>query len=229
VIQEYKDNPKTSFHKYMHKRLSDKVLLTYGQQKDLNFAYIFGAGLTKLGLMCGHITQSDADEIYATHNWDHPKLAITKEIKKAYEEEIPEVVELMALSMHLAKPGCDSDCNLRDNLHRSYDHRGYVRTLKGRRMRFPTGQRLHKAFNGIDQGTEADYMKTKLVELHKARHETGFVLRVTNHDEVVGDGDRQVAQRIDELLNKQSFPEMRVPLTWETSMGPNWADVKGLE
>lgn len=227
VIQAYRDNPKLSFHKYMHHKLAQYVKLTYGHQKDLNFAYIFGAGLLKMSLMVGHITEEDYEHIKATQNYDHPGLKLTKDVKEIYERELPEVPNLLATAMHLAKPGCDDNCRRNDRLHRTMPHRGYVKTKLGRRMRFPDGQRLHKAFNGVDQGTEADVMKLKLVELHKHRKETGFTLRVTNHDEVVGDGDRGVAERVDKILNEQSL-ELNVPLTWETSIGPNWADVKGL-
>ena len=91
-------------------------------------------------------------------------------------------------------------------------------------MRFPGGQRLHKAFNGVDQMTEATVMKQKLVELHRQRRETGLILRITNHDEVVGDIlDAEHARKVDAILNYQSFP-LRVPLTWSTSVGPNWAE-----
>jgi DNA polymerase I-like protein with 3'-5' exonuclease and polymerase domains len=77
----------------------------------------------------------------------------------------------------------------------------------------------------VDQMTEASYMKTKQVELHKRRKETGFLMRITNHDELVGDiQDRHHANMVDEILNKQSFPQLRVPLTWSTGIGPNWAE-----
>jgi hypothetical protein len=97
-------------------------------------------------------------------------------------------------------------------------------------MRFPDGNRIHKAFNGVDQMTEASYMKTKLVELHESRNETGLILRITNHDEVVGDvQDLDGARKVDRILNRQSFPQLRVPLTWSTSTGPNWAETQEIK
>ena len=81
----------------------------------------------------------------------------------------------------------------------------------------------------MDQGTEADYMKTKMVEVHEAVRsgELDFVERITNHDELVGDGDERAARILDRILNHQSF-NLRVPLTWSTSIGPNWADTEDL-
>ena len=211
IIQAYKDNPKLSFHKFMHEIIRPYADLSYGQQKDTNFSVLFGAGLTKLALMLKHITLEEFEKIRDMKDYNSPKLLKTKHVRAIYDREVPEVKEMLEEASNLAK------------------NRGYVKTYLGRRMRFPDGNRLHKAFNGVDQGTEADYMKTKLVELHAARKTTQFLLRVTNHDEVVGDiPDKEHAKMVDELLNKQSFPKLRVPLTWTTSIGPNWAECKDI-
>lgn len=231
VIQAYRDNPDLKFHDYMFERINPYASLSYRQQKDLDFAYLFGAGLTKMALMMGHITAAEFTYIRNSGDFDSPKLVQTKEVKRIFEREVPEVKELLETAMHLAKPECDKRCKQGDKLHRMYKHRGYVRTALGRRGRFPNGQKLHKAFNLVDQGTEADYMKTKMVEVHEAVRsgEIDFIERITNHDELVGDGDVETAQKLDELLNRQSFPMLRVPLTWSTSIGPNWADAEDLE
>jgi DNA polymerase-1 len=85
---------------------------------------------------------------------------------------------------------------------------------------------VHKAFNSVIQGTAADIMKMKLVELHKARHETGFILRFTVHDEVDGDSpDKKCAEMVNAILNRQSV-ETSVPILWEVSTGSNWANVE---
>jgi DNA polymerase I-like protein with 3'-5' exonuclease and polymerase domains len=227
IIEAYRKNPNLSFHKYMHELIKPYADLTYRQQKDLNFAYLFGAWLVKMGLMLHHLTKAEFEEINRTKNYNHPKLQKTKEVRAIYEREVPEMKALLEEASHLAKPECDDRCK-RDAIHRSgLQHRGYVKDAIGRRMRFPDGQRLHKAFNGVDQMTEASYMKTKLVEVHKARHETGFILRITNHDEIVGDGlDDECKKKVDTLLNRQSFPQLRVPLTWSTGIGPSWAETK---
>lgn len=229
IIEAYRRDVHTSFHKLMHAKISPFADLSYRQQKDLNFAVLFGAGLTKMGLMLGHISAAEFEEIRATRNFNHPKLARTKEVKRIYDREVPEVSDLLAEASHLAKPRCDSSCKRGDDLHKRLSHRGYVKTVLGRRSRFPEGHRLHKAFNSVDQGTEADVMKTKLVELHERRHETGLILRITNHDEVVGDiADLRSAQKVHDILSVQSFPQLRVPLTWSTEIGPDWASGKGI-
>jgi hypothetical protein len=230
IIQAYRDNPHLSFHEFMHETIRPYAQITYRQQKDTNFAYLFGAGLTKMALMLGHINVAEYNAIRDSKDFDHPKLAPTKEVRRIYEREVPEVKSLLEEASHLGKPECDSKCDKRDALHQRLKHRGYVKDAIGRRMRFPQGYKLHKAFNGVDQMTEASYMKTKLVELHQARHETGLVLRITNHDEVVGDiQDLDGAKRVDAILNAQSFPSLRVPLTWSTTVGKNWAETGNME
>lgn len=227
IIQAYRENPKIKFHDFMHELIKPYANLSYRQIKDTNFAYLFGAGLAKMALMVGHITASEFDEIKRKKSYDDPKLRSTKEIKAIYKREVPEVDALLAEAAHLAKPACDERCRRGDTLHQRLPHRGFVKTVAGRRGRFPDGDRLHKAFNTVDQGTEADVMKTKLVELHAMRKETGFVLRITNHDEVVGDiSDAHHARMVDKILNVQSFSQLRVPLTWSTGVGLNWADCK---
>lgn len=104
--------------------------------------------------------------------------------------------------------------------------RGYVKTIMGRRARFTTAEQMqwaHAAINYVIQGSAADIMKQKLVELHKARKLTLFLMRYTVHDEVDGDArDPQTAQRVREVLNHQSF-NLRVPIVWEVETGKNWA------
>lgn len=229
VIEAYKQDQTLSFHKFMWGLIKPYAPLTYRQQKDLNFAVIFGAGLTKMALMLGHLTLAEFNHIKNTKDYDHPKLIPTKEVKRIYDREIPEVEDLLKRASHLAKPACDEYCKRYDKWHRVSEHRGYVRDVLGRRMRFPDGIRLHKAFNGVDQMTEATVMKQKLVELHRKRKETGLVLRITNHDEVVGDiPDKEHARMVDAIVNHQSFPSLRVPLTWSTGVGPNWAQCEAL-
>ena len=118
------------------------------------------------------------------------------------------------------------------------EKRGYVRTILGRRSRFIKGCRCpacvingfrpYKALNGAIQGSAADVMKRKICDLHAERKYTGFKMRFTVHDQVVGDvPDKAAARRVDEVLNRQAYP-LRVPILWETSIGPSWAKVKEL-
>lgn len=102
--------------------------------------------------------------------------------------------------------------------------RGFVRTILGRRARFPDRKFTHKAFNAVDQGSAADIMKTKMVEVHRARKATGFIMRGSVHDELFGDApDQKCADMVTAILNQQSF-NLKVPILWKTALGNNWAE-----
>jgi len=102
--------------------------------------------------------------------------------------------------------------------------RGYIRTLLGRRARFPNSQFAYKALNACIQGTAADIMKQKIVEVHKARKQTGFVLRKTIHDSITGDApDQACAEKVHAILNTQTAG-LKVPITWSTKTGKNWSE-----
>jgi DNA polymerase-1 len=129
-------------------------------------------------------------------------------ILRIYERMFPEVGKLLKKASNLAK------------------NRGFVRTLLGRRARFPDGDRSHKALNSVIQGGAADIMKIKIVELHKRRAETGLTMRMTVHDEIDGDvPDQESAKKVEKILNEQAFP-LKVPILWECSTGSNWAEAK---
>ncbi len=126
----------------------------------------------------------------------------------AYDRAFPEAKKLLKTAADIAA------------------RRGYVKTYLGRRARFPDRKWTHKALNRVIQGTAADIMKQKIVELHRDRKLTGLTLRFTVHDEVDGDcPDMDSVACVEEVLNRQSFP-LKVPILWEMGHGPNWAQAK---
>jgi DNA polymerase I-like protein with 3'-5' exonuclease and polymerase domains len=225
-----------SFHKMVWEML--KVLkpdLAYKPLKNLNFAKIYGAGLAKIAFMMGFISWQQFVELnnkYAREQgmkwadrpvhreilpdgtireWkgknNDPLLDSARAVEEIYKRELPEAQALIDYASKLA------------------GERGYVRTAMGRRIRFFNGQRLHKALNGVIQGTAADIMKLKLVRLHEVRKEHGLVMRHTEHDETNnGVPDAEMARRLHAILNEQEFPQMKVPIVWESSTGANWKE-----
>lgn len=227
VIEAYRKDPLMSFHEFMHSLiLPFQPDFTYRQQKDLNFAVIYAAGLAKMAYMLGFITENQMMMLKNEKaRGTHPLLKTTAEIRRIYDNVVPEVKGLLARASHLAKTECDDWCYRDDDLHRKYQHRGWVATILGRRMRFPGGRRLHKALNGVIQGSAADINKQKLVELHKARHETQLLMRFTVHDEVDGDiPDKEHAEKVRAILDSQSFPKLKVPILWDVNTGANWRE-----
>lgn len=236
VLEGYKKNPKMNFHKFMWPIIQAyRKDLAYTSMKNFNFMRIYGGGLVKTAVMMKFITEEEGDEITAAKTqWSDPRLAAAREIEAIYEREMPEVKPLLKRAMHLGMskcrepqyPGDKHACNPSDALHRQYKHRGYVKTMMGRRARFPNDYKIYKALNSVIQGSAADIMKTKLVELYERRKEFGFTMRMTIHDEICGDvPDVETAEKISALLNTQSF-DLPVPILWEVGTGKNWAEAK---
>jgi DNA polymerase I-like protein with 3'-5' exonuclease and polymerase domains len=228
VLEAYRRDPLLSFHKMTWGMMKAyKADMLYTHQKSFNFAKQYGARSIKLAVMMGFITETEGDEIRAAKRWDDPRLALIHEIEDAYKRIMPESDMLLSRASHLAMIECDKKCNIDDDLHKQFNHRGYVMTLLGRRSRFNSNHKTYIALNRVLQGTGADIMKQKLVELHKERKTTGFLLRLTVHDAVVGDARLpETKDRVAEILNHQSFPELRVPILWEVGVGRTWADCK---
>lgn len=228
VLQAYRDDPRLSFHKYMWPKITAyRSDFSYTNMKSFNFMRIYGGGIVKTAVMMHMITEAEGDEIEQMKaQRTSQKLAQAREIEEIYGREMPEAKPLMKKAMHLAMAQCNKFCNRADELHTRFKHRGYVKTVLGRRSRFPTDYKIHKALNAIIQGSAADIMKTKLVELFAQRKALNFTMRMTVHDEVTGDvADVESAAKINELLNVQSLP-MDVPILWQSGTGKNWAEAK---
>ena len=227
LLEAYAKDPHMSFHKEMWAMLKAyKPDMLYPHVKNYNFAAQYGARSIKLAVMMGFITEREGNEIRQAKRWDDPRLRLIKEIEAAYKQAHPEAGQLLERAGHLAKSACDDFCKKGDALHRQYAHRGHVKTLVGRRSRFPTNYKTYIGLNRVLQGTGADVMKRKLKELHDARKETGFVMRITNHDAVLGDATQpDTLAKVAEVLNRQSFP-LKVPILWKCGTGANWAECK---
>lgn len=221
ILEAYATNVRTNFHKLvwaMVKELAPHI--TYKQQKNLNFAKIYGAGLAKLALMLGLITEKQFEVLsgmpaYRRRAWalaNAPGYLEAIKIQNIYNEVLPEVDPMLKRFIKQA------------------EEQGYVSTFLGRRCRFENRERMHKALNAVIQGGAAEDNKVKVCEAYESRKETGFVIRMSVHDELVGDvPDVEAARKLDVILNRQSFPEDNiVPILWESGIGPSWARLEDL-
>lgn len=242
IIAEYADDlnrlrrgeEPISYHRITWKMIQEyKPDMLYSHQKSFNFAFQYGAKEIKLAVMMGFITEEQGAEIKQAKRWNDPRLNSIKEIRNAYNKMFPEAETLLNRAAHLAKTKCDEYCKRSDKFHlkekqggEELPHRGYIKTYLGRRSRFPNNWKTYIALNRVLQGTGADIMKQKLVELHDARKDTGLILRLTVHDEVGGDATTpETKSKVSELLNRQSFP-LKVPILWDCKTGKTWADCK---
>lgn len=212
LLKFYENDPKASYHRMIHGLLKlHKPDLPYRRAKDINFAVQYGAGIRKMAVMLGFISNGQYHDLLKDNDWKKsPLLKETFEIKRVYNQAVPEVKPMIDKAQDLAKT------------------RGYIKTIMGRRTRFPNGDRTHKALNARVQGSGADIMKQKLIEVRQESKKLGFILRVTLHDEICGcSPNPECAQELNKILNRQSF-NIAVPILWESGTGPNWAHLKDI-
>lgn len=128
---------------------------------------------------------------------------------------------------HEAIPGVKSLLTNASAVARS---RGYVKTALGRHIRFPGGRFTHKAGGLIFQGTAADCLKVKLVELdgYLESYGRGSALLLNVHDEFdtsVPTGATDIHAEISRLVTafgpNDEIP-LRVPVRTDQGIGPNW-------
>jgi DNA polymerase-1 len=201
VLAAYAKDPETDFHQIVTDIVRATALpdATRKHIKNVNFAKVYGAGLTKIASMLG-VSDSEA-----------------KAFIEAYDSEFPEV------------PGLIGDVSNQVRRRARLEGLGYVRTLLGRRRRYPGLERLHSGLNAHIQGTAADINKIKLRQVYDARKDLEILMRFTVHDELDGDiPSAEHAARLRDLLNEPALPNLRVPIRWSTGVGPNWADVEDL-
>lgn len=216
ILAAYAQDVRTNFHKLvwaMVKELAPQV--TYKQQKNLNFATIYGAGLPKLCFMLGLITEAEFNMLSNMPGFKRDAFArqhnITgyfegKKIKAIYERVLPEVAPMLKDAIRCAEQD------------------GYVTTFLGRRSRFIDRQRMHKALNAMIQGDAAEENKIRICELYEHHKGLGFTMRATVHDEIFGDVvDVEHAEKIEQFLNEQTERRFNVPILWEAEHGANWA------
>jgi DNA polymerase-1 len=132
-------------------------------------------------------------------------LEAADEILLAYERQFPEVMDLIQKASDRAGAV------------------GYVRSLLGRRCRFPDKQRLHKALNGVIQPSAADIVKLKMIRLYEERRRLGLTLRMMVHDQFVSDAQDEAMPEIEKTMAIEEIP-LTIPILWDSHLGANWAE-----
>lgn len=243
TVLAYQQDPHVDFHLMVTKLMNPTMICLAGfcgkkscdvcrelkalrkHMKHNNFGVLYGMGREKLArrldLPCTcpwdwHEKRWDeykGREVRVRNFWEnkfHEPLCLARKannIMDAYFREFPEAKACSDSAQKIAK------------------ERQFVKTLMGRRRRFPDGWGLHKAFNSWDQGSAADYFKIKLRVLWEARKRFGMKLRMPVHDEFVYDVPQEQPP-LQELLDRQELP-LLVPLLWDTGYGKNWREANG--
>ena len=192
--------------------------------KHSNFAMILGMGRQTLADRCGLSCTCQSPSYWARQasgakrdkshifgvNSNHSSACPARKSNDngdKYEEKFPAAKALMTQISELA------------------EHRGYIKTLLGRRRRYKEGDKFYSAFAGLLQGSEADVVKSKIITLYNERKTVGIhKLRAPVHDEVVLDIEKSelARSRFAEVCKIQEVP-LKVPLIWSAGFGKNWA------
>lgn len=109
------------------------------------------------------------------------------------------------------------------------ERRGYVKTILGRRARFPNPKFAYIAFNRIDQGSAADLMKKSMLDAYRAGLFNILTPHLTVHDEmdVSMPRTKEGLEAIKELKHiSENCIKFKIPIIFELEKGPNWAELE---
>lgn len=209
----YRFNPDTDFHKLT----ADMTGLPRSPRfsgdpnaKQINLGLIFGMGMGKLAAEMG--LPHTIEKLANGKSWIKPGDEAMVVFDK-YHQSIPGVSEFLKNASSVAKS------------------RGYVRTIMGRRIRFPNGQFTHKAGGLIFQGSAADALKLKLIEVHDYLRINGDGARLllNVHDEFDisvprerKDINDEISKIVTDFVRDDSPIKFRIPIRTDQGCGPNW-------
>ena len=211
ILRRYNENPATDYHAVVSEITGIPRNPRHAgdpNAKQINLGLVFGMGQGKLAQEMG--------------------LPYTTIVRRNKEVLIPgEEAITVFEKYHGAIPGVKALLERAGSIARS---RGYVGTAMGRHIRFPNGQFTHKAGGLVFQGTSADCMKQKLIELHPISKKEGFRLLLSVHDEVdfstpkrKGKKHAALVKHHLEIFDGERCPiKCRVPILSDVKLGPNW-------
>lgn len=177
--------------------------------KQINLGLVFGMGEGEMAYNMGMEYETIRDRNGRTWKRAGDK---AKEVFRKYHDAVPGVRTLLDQAMGIAHA------------------RGYVKTLYDRHIRFPGGKFLHKAGGLTFQGTSADCMKLKMVELWPICQKEGWQYLVSVHDEhdvsVPAKQEKAAQKKLQQVL--ETFDgvkceiKCRIPIRSDINFGDNW-------
>lgn len=179
--------------------------------KQINLGLVFGMGQGRLAEEMGLPYTIEPNGRGGTWLKPGPE---AEEVFAKYHSSIPGVKDLLKDASSVARS------------------RGYVKSILGRHIRFPRGMFVHKAGGLIFQGTAADCLKVKLVELDHMLYgefkDSGARLLLNVHDEfdtsVPPDRAdiRAAINRVVTAFGPGDRISLRVPVRTDQGVGPDW-------
>lgn len=227
IIKMYKDNPKVDYHQMVADLtgLPRNAPMSGGPNaKQLNLSMIYDMGEASIARTLNlpldpevhtFVDKKGNEVVYYKAGPE------TKEIITKYHAAIPGVIQLYDKVKSVAKK------------------RGHVISISGRHMRYPGGKGLNKAKAILCQGSSADCMKQKMLELHNyfKAEEPDCRMYLSVHDEVnIGIPKnhpnllkvlRNIRYILETFDGKFCPIKLRVPIKTDFGIGHNWAQASG--
>lgn len=212
ILKVYQDDPSADYHKIVADITGLPRSPRYAgdaNAKQINLGMVFGMGQGKLAAEIGLPYTVRYDE--RGREWLNAGDE-AQAVFSLYHGKIPGVKKLLEQASSIARS------------------RGYVKTVMGRHIRFPGGRFTHKAGGLVFQGSSADCMKQKMVEIHPIAKREGFQMLLSVHDELdfsmPEKQSKQQAAMVKEVLETfdgERCPiHCRVPIKSSMALGPNW-------
>jgi len=214
ILEMYARDPDTDFHSLTASMTGLPRSPRFAgdpNAKQINLGLVFGMGKGRLAEEMGLPYTIEPNGSGGTWLKPGPE---AEEVFAKYHSAIPGVQDLLRDASSVAK------------------RRGYVRTIIGRHIRFPRGQSTHKAGGLIFQGTAADCLKVKLIELDRLLYKefagSGARLLLNVHDEfdtsVPPDRAdiREAINRVVTAFGPGDRIHLRVPVRTDQGRGPDW-------
>lgn len=207
IMEAYKNDPSTDYHQIVSDITNIPRKPRFAgdaNAKQINLGLVFGMGEGKMAFEMGmDYTVRYGDDGREWFN-SGPQ---AKAIFDTYHSAIPGVKKILDQASSIAKS------------------RGYVQTIMGRHIRFPRGM-TYKAGGLVFQGSSADCMKQKLIELWPICQKEGAPILLSVHDELdfsMGESARQmpIVKEILEEFNHGPI-KLRIPIRASVGIGPNW-------
>lgn len=214
INKMYADNPESDYHQLIADMTGlprSPTPTVKGNAKQINLGLVFGMGPGKLAREMGLPYYKEK----------------SRNGKKIYLKPGEEAVDVFT-RYHTAVPGVKRILGEAEALAKS---RGYVRTILGRRIRFPGGRDTYKAGGLVFQGSAADSLKLKIVAVHRYLKGTNGRFLLNVHDEFdnstpKGDEGDRIRNDVREIINcfdGDKCPiKFRIPIRSDTGVGPNW-------
>jgi DNA polymerase I-like protein with 3'-5' exonuclease and polymerase domains len=212
MLQMYRDDPTTDFHQLtagMTGLPRSPRFAGDPNAKQINLGLVFGMGQGTLAEEMGLPFTIEPNGRGGTWKKPGPE---AEQVFETYHANVHGVRDLLRDASSVAKS------------------RGYVKTAMGRRIRFPRGMFVHKAGGLIFQGTAADALKIKLVELDQYMQtldgDARLLLNV--HDEFdhsIAPHRKDIREEINHIVTQFGPGDvlpLRVPVLTDQGIGPDW-------